>query len=117
VIFDSNDTSGGNQDASPKYSPTTKHDPVSGYGSPNPIKSHEEGQRLLNTGYKDGKQYYNITDDGQIVKFQPSNTLGNEYHAYAVTSPRDIPPGILKKLRDDGKISSSDYKKFIKNKK
>jgi len=116
-VPESEDSGGGVQDANPKYSPTSKHDKVSGYGSPDPIKSQVEGQRLLETGYKSGKQYYNITDEGKIVKFQPANTPEKEYHAYEVTSPRDIPPNILRKMRDEGKISPSDYKKFIKNKK
>lgn len=52
----------------PKYVPTKKHD-VGGFGSPNPVKTQKEGQKLLDTGYKDGKQIYNITDNGDIVKF------------------------------------------------
>lgn len=107
-----------NKDTSPsKYAPTSKHDPSSGYGSPNPIKSYQEGQHLLDTGIKDGKQIYNITNDGIIVKFQPDNTPNNGFHVYTVSKPRDIPSTVLKKLVIDGKISKSDYTRLRKGKK
>ena len=44
----------------PLYMPSPKHD--EGWGSNNPIKTQEEGQRLLDSGYRDGKQIYNVTD-------------------------------------------------------
>lgn len=101
----------------PSYIPTDKHDPKHGYGSPNPIKSKEEGQHLLDTGYKDGKQIYNITSDGDIVKFQPDNSPENGYHAYKVSTPRDIPTSVLKQMLKDGKITKAEYTKFRKGKK
>lgn len=104
-------------DIPPKYEPTAKHDPKHGYGSKNPIKSQEEGQKLIDTGYKNGKQIYNVTNEGKIVKFQPANNPSNGYHAYEVSKPRDIPASVLKKLRDDGKISKSTYNKLRKGKK
>ena len=65
-------------------------------GSPNPIKSHEEGQHLLDTGYKYEKEIYNVTDSGKVVKFMPDNSPENGYHSYGISSPRDIPPNICK---------------------
>ena len=111
-----NEASTGDSKA-PVYAPSPKHEPGHNWGSENPIKTQEEGQHLLDTGYKDGKQVYNITDDGKLVKFQPDGTPNNGYHAYEVFSPPDIPPSVLKQMLDDGKISKSDYKKYLKGKK
>jgi len=99
----------------PQYVPSPKHEP-GGWGSSNPIKNQAEGQRLLDTGYKNGRQIYNVTDEGKIVKFQPDNSPQNGFHAYEVTKPRDIPPSILRQMRDDGKISSSEYNRILKGK-
>ncbi len=100
----------------PVYDPSPKHD-KGGWGSNNPIKTQEEGQWLLDSGYPDGKQVYNVTDDGIIVKFQPDNTPNNGYHSYEVSKPRDIPARILKLMRDEGKITSTEYNKIRKGKK
>ena len=101
----------------PKYIPSPKHEPGHGWGSDNPIKSDKEGQKLLDTGVHNGKQVFNVTDDGKIVKFQPDHTPENGYHAYEVTKPRDIPASVLKELLNNGKISRTDYTKFRKGKK
>lgn len=101
----------------PTYVPSPKHEPCHGWGSGNPIKSSEEGQMLLLTGYPFGKQIYNVTDEGKIVKFQPDGSPENGYHAYEVSKPRDIPASVLKQLLKDGKISKSDYNKYRKGKK
>ena len=106
----------GNADKPPVYAPSPKHD-KGGWGSNNPIKTHEEGQRLLESGYPDEKQIYNVTDSGVIVKFQPDNTPTNGYHSYEVFKSRDIPASILKMLLNDGKISRAEYNKFRKGKK
>ena len=98
-------------DVPPKYAPSPKHGP-GGWGSEDPIKTPQEGQQLLETGYKDGKQRYNVTSNGTIVKFQPANTPGNEYHSYKVDSPRDIPASVLKAMLRDGKISRVSYSFF-----
>lgn len=100
----------------PVYNPSPKHD-KGGWGSSNPIKTQEEGQRLLDSGYRDGKQVYNVTDNGTIVKFQPDNTPNNGYHSYEVSKPRDIPSNILKQMLSDGKISRAEYTKIRKGKK
>lgn len=97
------------------YEPTAKHE-KSGWGSYNPIRTKEEGQTLLESGYKDGKQVYNITADGIIVKFQPDNTSNHGYHAYGVTKPRDIPARVLKQMLSDGKITRTQYNQFRKGK-
>ena len=95
------------------YAPTPKHEP-GGWGTLNPIPNKEVGQKLLETGYKNGKQIYNIMENGTIVKFQPDNSDG--YHAYEVSKPRDIPGDILKKFLLDGKITKAEYNKLIKGK-
>ena len=105
-----------NADNQPVYKPSIKHD-NSGWGSNNPIKTQEEGQQLLDTEYHDGKQVYNLTDSGIVVKFQPDNTPMNGYHSYEVSKPRDIPIGILKQMLEDGKISRAEYNKIRKGKK
>lgn len=101
----------------PKYVPSPKHKPGHNWGSEDPIKNQSEGQQLLDNGYKDGKQVYNITGDGAIVKFQPEGMPQNGYHAYKVTKPRDIPSRILKQMLTDGKISKAEYNKLRKGKK
>ena len=105
------------EDIPPQYNPSPKHEPGHNWRSENPIKSIEEGQNLLDTGYKDGKQIYNITKDGKIVKFQPDNSPVNGYHSYVVYGPPDVPPSILRHMLNDGKISKSEYKKLMKGKK
>lgn len=112
---EANENTGGSE-KSPVYDPSPKH-AEGGWGSRNPIKTKEEGQRLLNTGIPDGKQLYNVTDDGIIVKFQPDNTPDNGYHSYEVSKPRDIPPGILKKLLEAGRITRAEYNKIRRGKK
>ena len=101
----------------PVYEPSPKHEEGSGWGSKNPIVTQGEGQKLLDTGYRDGKQIYNVTDDGKIVKFQPDNTPKNGYHSYEVSKPRDIPSRVLKKMLSDGKISKAQYNRLRKGKK
>lgn len=107
---------GVNSERPPVYDPSPKHD-QGGWGSNNPIKTQEEGQRLLDSGYHDGKQVYNVMDNGIIVKFQPDNTPNNGYHSYEVSKPRDIPASILKQMLSDGKISKAEYNKIRKGKK
>ncbi len=102
-------------DKPPVYIPSPKHD-KGGWGSNNPIETQEEGQRLLESGYRDGRQIYNSTDNGTVVKFQPDNSPNNGYHSYEVSKPRDIPSGILKQMLNDGKISKADYNKIRKGK-
>ena len=103
----------------PKYIPSPKHVPGHSFkgASVNPIKSEAEGQYLLDTGYKDGRQVYNITQEGKIVKFQPDGSPENSYHSYEVSKPRDIPPQVLKQMYNDGKISKTEYNKYRKGKK
>ncbi len=98
------------------YAPSPKHDENHGWGSVNPIKSQKEGQRLLDEAFWDERQAYNVTDEGKIVKFQPSGTSNNEYHSYEVSKPRDIPSGILKQFHSAGKITRSEYNKLRKGK-
>lgn len=104
-------------DTLPVYEPSPKHEPGHNWGSENPITDPLEGQHLLDTGYHDGKQIYNITSTGQLVKFQPDGTPQNGFHAYGVAGPPDVPPRILKQMLSDGRISKSQYKKFLKGKK
>ena len=99
------------------YAPSPKHAEKGGWGSPNPISSNEEGQHLLDSGYPDGKQVYNVTKDGKIVKFQPANTPTNEYHSYEINKPRDLPSKVRKQMEKDGLLSKSDSYKLRKGKK
>ena len=91
----------------PTYAPSPKHEPGHNWGNENPIRTQEEGQRLLDTGYSDGKQIYNVTDDGIIIKFQPDGTPENGYHPYAISEARDVPASVLRQMVRDGKISKS----------
>ena len=106
-----------NNNSKPAYIPSPKHEPGSGWGSSNPIKTKAEGQTLLETGYKSGKQVYNITSQGKLVKFQPDNSPDNGYHSYEVTHPKDIPATIMKQLLKDGKITQAQYNRLRKGKK
>lgn len=100
----------------PKYKPSPKHEPGHGWGTDNPIKTASEGQKLLDTGIHDGKQIFNVTSTGKIVKFQPDNAPGNGYHSYEVTKPRDIPTSVLKQMLQKGQISRADYNRLRKGK-
>ena len=100
----------------PRYNPSPKHEPGSNWGSENPIRSQEEGQHLLDTGYHYGKQIYNVTSKGTVVKFQPDNTPGNGHHSYMVSKPRDIPSAVLKAMLKDGVISRPVYNRLRKGK-
>lgn len=106
-----------NEHPKPTYIPSPKHEPGHNWGSENPVKSQSEGQELLDTGYPDGRQFFNVTADGVIVKFQPDNSPENGYHSYKVSTPRDIPPAILKQMLRNGKITRAEYNKFRKGKK
>ena len=101
----------------PLYSKSPKHDEKHGWGSSDPIKTQAEGQELLDSAIRDGKQAYNITSDGTLVKFQPANTPENEYHAYEVSKPRDVPSSVLKQMLNSGKISRAEYNRLRKGKK
>ena len=65
------------------YKPSPKHDPRSGWGTPNPIPNNKVGQKLLDTAFSSNKnkQLYNYYE-GQIIKFQPDGAGG--WHSYAV---------------------------------
>lgn len=106
---------GGSDDApKPTYAPSPKHEPGHNWGSENPIRTQEEGQRLLDTGYSNGKQIYNVTDDGTIIKFQPDGTPENGYHPYVIESVDEIiPRTILRQMMKDGKISKHRYNQIL----
>lgn len=108
---------GSNETPKPTYAPSPKHDPKHPIGNPNPIKTQEEGQRLLDTGYHDDKQVFNVTDDGKLIKFQPDGTPENGYHSYEVDGAPDVPASVLRKMRDDNKITEAEYKRYSKGKK
>lgn len=104
---------GGASTPKPTYSPSPKHESGYGWGSENPIKTKEEGQRLLDSGYSNGKQAFNVTGDGTVIKFQPDGTPENGYHAYPISSPSEIPTSILRQMMTDGKISRHRYNQII----
>ncbi|WP_228728180.1 hypothetical protein [Brevibacillus composti] len=98
------------------YEPSPKHDPKSGWGSPNPISDAETGQKLLDTAYSSSKnkQLYNIYE-GKLIKFQPDGETG--WHPYEVTNPaKEVPADVLRQLLKDGKITKVEYNKLLKNK-
>ena len=98
------------------YNPSPKHDPKSGWGSPNPIPSIEKGQELLDSAYSSSKnkQLYNILD-GELIKFQPDTVSG--WHSYLVENPaKEVPVDVLRQMVSDGKITKNQYKNFLKNK-
>lgn len=98
----------------PTYAPSPKHESGHNWGSENPIKTQEEGQELLATGYSNGKQIYNVIPDGTIVKFQPDGTSENGYHAYLIESADEIRPrSILRQMLNDGKISKHRYNQIL----
>ncbi len=113
------ETNGGgtpNSESGRKYNPSPKHDPNSGWGSPDPyFNDPVKGQKALDTAYTSSKnkQLYNI-EDGKIVKFQP-DTDGS-WHGYEVKNPsKEVPADVLRQMRDDGKITKAEYNKMINN--
>ena len=101
----------------PIYKPSPKHDPTSGWGSPNPIPDIETGQKLLDTAYSSSKnkQLYNIYNN-QLIKFQPDTVDG--WYSYLVENPaKEVPTDVLRKMLEDNKITKVQYKDFIKNNK
>lgn len=109
--------SGSSSTTKPIYKPSPKHDPASGWGSPNPIPDIETGQNLLDTAYSSSKnkQLYNIYDN-QLIKFQPDTVEG--WHSYLVkNSAKEVPTDVLRKMLEDNKITKVQYKDFIKNNK
>ncbi|MDY2956704.1 MAG: hypothetical protein SOR59_03715 [Lachnospiraceae bacterium] len=68
----------------------------------------------MDTGISYGKQLYNVTDNGIVVKFQPDNTSNNGYHSYEVSKPRDTPPQVLRQLLESGKITRAEYNRIRK---
>ncbi len=102
-------------ESKPVYKPSPKHDPKSGWGSPNPIPNDKVGQELLDHAYTSSKnkQKYNIYKD-KLIKFQPD---GDGWHPYEVANPaKEVPADVLRKMLDDGLITKALYKKFITNK-
>ncbi|WJE54715.1 hypothetical protein QRE66_11065 [Bacillus cereus] len=98
------------------YEPSPKHDPKSGWGSPNPIPDAKTGQKLLDTAYSSSKnkQLYNIYD-GKLIKFQPDGETG--WHPYEVMNPaKEVPADVLRKLLKDEKLTKAEYKRLLKNK-
>lgn len=95
------------------YEPSPKHDPQSGWGSPNPIPDAKTGQKLLDSAYSSSKnkQLYNIYEG----KLQPDGETG--WHPYEVTNPaKEVPADVLRQLLKDDKITKVEYNKLLKNK-
>ena len=104
---------------------TLKHNPNDGkhkgtsHGniSENPFWNNvEAGKQALNSSYvsADGKERFNIYN-GKIVKFRYDNVGG--WHPYTVSNTaKEVPKAVLEQMRDDGLITTAEYKKLIKNK-
>lgn len=98
-----------------KYVPSPKHNPISGWGTPDPIPDVKIGQKLLESAYTSSKnkQLYNYFE-GTLVKFQPDTN--NTWHAYKVMNPaKEVPIDVLRKMLDDGIITKPEYKALLKN--
>ena len=70
----------------------------------------------MDTAYSSSKnkQLYNIYN-GEIIKFQLDTVEG--WHAYLVNNTsKEVPTDVLRKMLNDKIITSSQYKKFTKNK-
>ena len=95
------------------YAPTPKH-AKGGFGSPNPIPNMSLGQKLLENAYSvpNKKQKFNIYE-GKMIKFQPDNAGG--WHSYEIREKfiKDVPTEVLRKMRNDGLISKTLYKKWV----
>ena len=100
----------------PRYVPSPKHNPVGGWGSSNPISSQNEGQRLIETGYRHGRQIFNITDRGELIKYQPDGTPQNGFHPYIIRGIPEIPVSILRQMLRNGDITKVQYNRFRKGK-
>ncbi|WP_346768741.1 polymorphic toxin-type HINT domain-containing protein [Paenibacillus sp. HB172176] len=97
------------------YYASPKHDPKTGWGSPNPIPNNEVGQKLLDGAYSSSKnkQLYNVYE-GKLVKFQPDSN--GSWHPYAVANPaKEVPTDVLRQMLNDGLITKTEYNKFLKN--
>ena len=97
------------------YKPSPKHDPNSGWGSPNPIPNQQVGQELLDSAYSSSKnkQLYNYYE-GQLIKYQPDRH--GEWHAYLVkNTATEVPADVLRQMLKEGKITKVEYTKFINN--
>ena len=97
------------------YKPSPKHDPRSGWGTPNPIPNNKVGQKLLDTAFSSNKnkQLYNYYE-GQIIKFQPDGAGG--WHSYAVLNiKKEVPIDVLREMLKQNVITKVQYNKFIKN--
>ncbi|WP_060818982.1 hypothetical protein [Paenibacillus riograndensis] len=98
------------------YEPSPKHDPQSGWGSPNPIPDAKTGQELLDTAYSSSKnkQLYNINED-KLVKLTDGEA---GWHPYEVVNPaKEVPADVLRQMVNDGEITKVEYNKMIKNNK
>ena len=98
-----------------KYVPNPKHN-EKGWGSRNPIIEKGEGQDLIDKGTRDGKQIYNITPRGELVKYQPDNTPEKGYHPYEIYKNKDLPVSVIREWYKIGRISKAEYNRLIKGK-
>ncbi len=96
-----------------KYSPTKKHQ-EGGWGTKMDLDD-AIAQDVLNKSTLSGKQRYGYYK-GKIYEFQPDNRGG--WHGYPIKYSEMGKGGsdILKKWKNEGKISNSEYNKLIKNK-
>ncbi|GAB2025522.1 DUF3969 family protein [Lactovum odontotermitis] len=81
--------------------------------------SDEEAQKVLDDAIQSGKQKYGIKD-GKIYEFQNDNSGNNPaWHGYEISGDELREKGginVLRKWREEGKISNSQYGKLKKGK-
>jgi hypothetical protein len=94
------------------YTPTAKHEP-GGWGTEMDL-DRETAERVLNDGIlsPNQRQVYGYRN-GKVYEFQPDNVGG--YHGYPVPG-NEVPPPVLRQMRDEGTITNSEYKKLTKGK-
>lgn len=95
-----------------RYSPTNKHK-TGGWGTEMDLDD-TTAEQILNEGITspNRKQVYSY-HDGKLYEFQPDNAGG--YHGYPVPG-NEVPPKVLKELRDNGNITNTEYKRLIRGK-
>jgi hypothetical protein len=92
--------------------PGGKHGP-GGWGTLMDLDA-ETAQKVLNEAISaDGKKQLYGYYEGKIYEFQPDNA--GTYHGYPIPGDQ-APIGVLRKLRDSGKISGAQYNKLRRGK-
>ena len=95
-----------------KSAPTKKHQ-QGGWGTLMDLPDNV-AQDVLNKSIQGGtkKQKYSY-HEGKLYEFQPDAQGG--WHGYPIKGT-EAPPDVLKKLKENGQVTSAEYKKLVKGK-